>query len=61
MKVFKIKLDLQLQSNGRFAVYLNSESDDSRYHNDVTPDEIDKLVAEEVTTRAEVVRGSQLL
>jgi len=48
-----LEVDVQMQDNGKFDVYINNEGDSGCHYTDVTADEIGRLVAEEVEMRAE--------
>ena len=46
-------VDVQLQENGKFDVYISNDGDSGCHYKNVTADEIGELVAEEVEIRAE--------
>lgn len=48
-----LQVDVQLQDNGKFDVYINNEGDSGSHYENVTADKIGELVAEEVEIRAE--------
>lgn len=48
-----LQVDVQLQENGKFDVYISNEGNSGSHYTDVTADKIGELVAEEVEIRAE--------
>lgn len=48
-----LQVDVQMQENGKFDVYINNEGDSGCHYTDVTADQIGELVAEEIEIRAE--------
>ncbi len=55
MQLCNLQVDVQMQENGKFDVYINNEGDSGYKYKDVTADEIGRLVAEEIEVRAEAV------
>lgn len=52
-----LQVDVQIQDNGKFDVYINNEGDSGCHYEDVTADKIGELVAEEIEIRAEAVEA----
>ena len=52
-----LQVDVQIQDNGKFDVYINNEGDSGYHYEDVTADKIGELVAEEIEIRAEAVEA----
>lgn len=48
-----LEVDVQMQDNGKFDVYISNEGDSGCHYTDVTADKIGELVAEEIEIRAE--------
>lgn len=48
-----LQVDVQLQENGKFDVYISNEGNSGSHYTDVTADKIGELVAEEIEIRAE--------
>ena len=53
IQLCNLEVDVQMQDNGMFDVYINNEGDSGCHYTDVTADKIGELVAEEVEMRAE--------
>ena len=51
-----LQVDVKLQDNGLFDVYINNEGDSGCHYEDITSDKIGELVAEEVEMRADNYR-----
>ena len=48
-----LEVDVQMQDDGKFDVYINNEGDSGYHYTNVSADDIGRLVAEEVEIRAE--------
>lgn len=48
-----LSVDVQIQEDGKFDVYLSNEGNSGCHYTDVTADEVGSLVAEEIEIRAE--------
>ncbi len=48
-----LQVDVQMQEDGKFDVYINNEGDSGCHYENVTADKIGELVAEEIEMRAE--------
>ena len=48
-----LEVDVQMQDNGKFDVYINNEGNSGFHYTDVTADKIGEIVADEIEIRAE--------
>ena len=51
-----LQVDVKLQDNGLFDVYINNEGNSGYHYKDVTSEKIGELVTEEVEMRADNYR-----
>lgn len=48
-----LQIDVQMQKNGRYDVYINNEGDSGCHYTDITAKKIGELVTEEIKLQAE--------
>ena len=48
-----LEVDVKMQDDGKFDIYINNEGDSGCHYTDVTADKVGELVAEEIEIRAE--------
>lgn len=53
IKLCNLQVDVTLKENGKFDAYINQEGNSGENYTDVTADEIGRIVADEIESRAE--------
>ena len=53
IQLCNLQVDVQMQDDGKFDVYINNEGDSGCHYENVTADNVGELVAEEIEIRAE--------
>ncbi len=54
MKILcNLEVDVQVQDNGKLDVYINNEGDSGCHYTNITPEDVGRLVAEEIEMRME--------
>lgn len=53
IQLCNLQVDVQIQDNGKFDVYIGSEESSGCHYTDVTAEQIGRLVAEEIEVRVE--------